>query len=862
MKKIVSILFAFVMIFSMSFASWSVFAEDTLNNSKQTAVEAESIATDGKTESENLDSLRSVEDTVEKENLVGNGENNKVELEKTEVKPARAPEEVKNFTVKKISNAQNSVEELVGDYDTFYDAFGSIPVNDPTTQYIIYLNRNVNIPAGESIWIKQNCNIRLNSAKGNKFTLTREGDGKSMFNLDENVNLHISNIILDGNNQAACMFASKDSNVILDNGTIIQNFAGRTAYSPMHFQERATLTVNDGVIIENNKSADDGYAGAIMIKPTSKLTVKGGEFKNNTSKKWGGAIVSFGDVEITGGTFTKNSSENKGGAIGSYSGSLKIDGAEFNDNLSTNFGGAIAVTAKSEVKITNTEFNRNSAKNGGAIHHNSSSTHKLIIEKVKFSNNTADSSGGALNLGFEADISECEFTGNGGDSTRWGGAIVASFKEVAKVLNVNKSKFDKNKAALGGGISLYGGTLNVNETELNNNIGGPYEKDGDYDLGGGGAIILLKNDNVSNVLNIKNSQVIGNKARYGAGILAEEGNLDVQSTIFDGNTTEGPDEAHPGRQGGGLYLFEEANATISKGTKFIKNKASWGGAIYTSSHDQGNNPVDETKYKNLKTDITTLFIENYAANGLYEPPKNFAVFSNLEFDSDSDVLHGVLNSKSLINNYDINYKNPEKVITYDANGGKFADNEIMKRILYPVNEKIKIYEAPTREGWTFDYWKGSSYQPGDSYTVVEDHLFIAQWRNESPKIEVENKTIEKGTDLDLKKLIVSATDKEDGDLKSKVEIIDNGGFDKDKVGKYTITFKVTDKGGASTIKKAIVTVIEKDKPTPNTDNNKPQAPNSKMSPKTGDSSNLALYGMLIGLSGLLLIAAKARKSRK
>lgn len=560
-----------------------------------------------------------------------------------------------------------------------------------------------------------------------------------------------------------------------------------------------------------------------------------------------------------------------GGAIGSYSGSLKIDGAKFNDNLSTNFGGAISITAKSEVKITNSEFNRNSAKNGGAIHHNGSSTHKLMIERVKFLNNTADSSGGALNLGFETDISECEFTGNGGYSTRWGGAIVASFKEVAKTLNVNKSKFDENKAALGGGISLYGGTLNINETEFNNNMGAPYEKDGDYDLGGGGAIVLLKKSDVSNVLNIKDSQVIGNKARYGAGILVEEGTLDIQSTVFNGNSTEGPDEAHPGRQGGGLYLFEEASATISNGTKFIKNKASWGGAIYTSSHDQGNNPIDETKYKNLKTDVTTLFTENWAANGLYEPPKNFADFSNLKFNPDSDVLHGVLNSKSLINNYDINYENPEKVIIYDANGGKFTDNEVIKRILYPVNEKIKIYEAPTREGWTFDYWKGSGYQPGDSYTVVEDHLFTAQWKNESPKIEVEDKTIEKGTALDLKELIISATDKEDGDLKSKVELIDDGGFDKNKVGKYTITFKVTDKDGASTTKKATVTVTEKDKPTPdpddnkpkpNPDNNKPQAPDNKILPKTGNGTNISLYSMMAVLSGVLLIVFGVRKRRK
>ena len=40
---------------------------------------------------------------------------------------------------------------------------------------------------------------------------------------------------------------------------------------------------------------------------------------------------------------------------------------------------------------------------------------------------------------------------------------------------------------------------------------------------------------------------------------------------------------------------------------------------------------------------------------------------------------------------------------------------------------ISIHEAPVREGYTFRYWKGSEYRPGDRYTVTEDHTFTAQW---------------------------------------------------------------------------------------------------------------------------------------
>lgn len=68
--------------------------------------------------------------------------------------------------------------------------------------------------------------------------------------------------------------------------------------------------------------------------------------------------------------------------------------------------------------------------------------------------------------------------------------------------------------------------------------------------------------------------------------------------------------------------------------------------------------------------------------------------------------------------------------------------------------------------------------------------------------------------------------------------------------------------GASVTKKAIVTVVEKDKSTPKPDNNKPQVPNNKALPKTGDSSNITLYATLLGLSGALLVAVGLRRRKE
>ena len=35
---------------------------------------------------------------------------------------------------------------------------------------------------------------------------------------------------------------------------------------------------------------------------------------------------------------------------------------------------------------------------------------------------------------------------------------------------------------------------------------------------------------------------------------------------------------------------------------------------------------------------------------------------------------------------------------------------------------------PEREGYTFDYWAGSTYYAGDEYTVKGDHTFTAKWK--------------------------------------------------------------------------------------------------------------------------------------
>lgn len=142
---------------------------------------------------------------------------------------------------------------------------------------------------------------------------------------------------------------------------------------------------------------------------------------------------------------------------------------------------------------------------------------------------------------------------------------------------------------------------------------------------------------------------------------------------------------------------------------------------------------------------------------------------------------------------------------------------------YKKGEKITPAD-PTQKEISVDggKWAFIGYDTEEQTVADKDLTFTGTWKftsikplstlNEAPQLEVADKEIMVGETLDLKTLIIKATDKEDGDLKEKVEI--TGGFDNNKVGTYKITYKVTDSKGATATKQATVAVKEKTKSNP------------------------------------------------
>ncbi|MEN6639832.1 MULTISPECIES: InlB B-repeat-containing protein [Gardnerella] len=125
---------------------------------------------------------------------------------------------------------------------------------------------------------------------------------------------------------------------------------------------------------------------------------------------------------------------------------------------------------------------------------------------------------------------------------------------------------------------------------------------------------------------------------------------------------------------------------------------------------------------------------------------------------------------------------------------------------------------PTKIGYTFEGWNEDQDGTGAVFlasTSVNKNLKVYSiFKNYLPVITVQNKTITEGDSLDLNSLVVSVSDIEDNSITTKVRRISDGGFNNNVPGVYTITFSVTDNGGATATAVATVTVNKKPTPTP------------------------------------------------
>ncbi len=305
---------------------------------------------------------------------------------------------------------------------------------------------------------------------------------------------------------------------------------------------RLMAVASSGNLTLQNLNLSGGYA--------PKLPIPG--YADRFYNKHGGAVLSYGELTISGSTISGNESLASGGGV--YSGgNLSVSDSHFEDNYAW-IGGAIA-TGYGETVVEQSQFTGNTAAYSGNYGHGGGGA--IFLKGVgRFShviitdNRSAIWGGGLLvHARGDAEIEDSTFSGN---QAREGGAVQMNGKTVIK-----DSTLTHNEAVWGGALSSFAGypwTV-INCTIAENRAG--------Y-IGGG-----IASSKPTPTGEIINSRIINNEAgSHGGGIhaITYDGLL-IQESLFQGNRA--------GQSGGGLVV--ESKQTIITNSIIIDNSASSGG---------------------------------------------------------------------------------------------------------------------------------------------------------------------------------------------------------------------------------------------------------------------------------------------
>ena len=388
----------------------------------------------------------------------------------------------------------------------------------------------------------------------------------------------------------------------------------------------SSASVDSCTFINNTASNQGGavYEGGKTGKAT--LDIKNSTFTNNSAKKEGSAIYSGDNLNIDDDTtFTNNmvymyytgtlnigeiktftdlqkainmvegdihlssnvtmlASEADNfvnGIVVDHLVNLKCDGFTINAN---NLGRIFNVTSTADkLNIYNANLINGNADIGGAIYN----TGSVYAYNTNFINNTAATMGGAVFNNGTLTIQKCIVDNNditkrtSSDSEDYGGAAIYNWYDSTLFIKnstiSNNLKNYKNGDYVVGAVTSLGKTIISQNSYFVNNSGR-----------WGGAISatgaeLRKN---SSTLTVSNTIFKDNSALYAGAVYIWGSNYNIADCVFDNNTAFGKGNMTPNNNNGGALVVSQVSrfnepitGTIS-GSKFINNKAQYGGAAY------------------------------------------------------------------------------------------------------------------------------------------------------------------------------------------------------------------------------------------------------------------------------------------
>ncbi|MEI7614938.1 MAG: right-handed parallel beta-helix repeat-containing protein, partial [Betaproteobacteria bacterium] len=309
------------------------------------------------------------------------------------------------------------------------------------------------------------------------------------------------------------------------------------------------------------KNATGVNGGSIIVGSPGVLTVKGSTFQNNYASSNGGAIYvcTGGSASVDGSTFTSNHAYYWGAIYLQAGAPLKVTNSTFTGNY-THAGGGAAIAGENQniINISGSTFDGNGTPlQGSAIY---AYNGKLNITDTNIlNNNSSNTVGGAIYVHTEtATLTRVNFTHN--TKNNGAGDAGAIYVDANSTMNINDSKFISNHSdERAGAIRVASGaTVNITGSNFTGN-----------NAGYGGAIYSTGN------LNIQTSTFDGNTAAWQAGaVMTNAASLNISRSTFSNNSTYGE-----GSVGGALFTY--ISTTFISNSTFAYNTSYYGGAIFT-----------------------------------------------------------------------------------------------------------------------------------------------------------------------------------------------------------------------------------------------------------------------------------------
>ena len=426
--------------------------------------------------------------------------------------------------------------------------------------------------------------------------------------------------------------------------------------------------------------------------------MNGGEISGNASTHDGGGVFTGGGgrFDMKGGKVNGNTAKRNGGGIFNGSGVIFIlYGGEIIGNKATGEREELFMGATSR------------GEGGGLVSENS-----CTIQGGKIQGNTAAGNGGGIALVNRLTMTGGEIGGNkaGGDG---GGVFVRKssiFNMEGGIIAENTSEKD------GGGVSVYQTgwfSMLPGAGEAPVITGNTAENKGGGVNSWGGSVSMDR------------GMIAGNEAgTAGGGIYSEyhlANGIGVSPVTINGGEISG----NKAPNGGGVYNGRQSELNVNGGAVTLNAAEREGGGIYTEGYEYSKTPP-ATSYASIGIKPAAAVSGN-TAGIKYAPPATASVFgarATRPFDG------------TLLDNYNINYKNNDYIVIYKANGGlgddhiRFSEDNSQAAVTHDTAGFTAPESNPAFIAWNTEAdGSGVSYAAGEDVTVPEAGVITlhAQW---------------------------------------------------------------------------------------------------------------------------------------